>query len=206
MKCKCHGHEFKNAKSISNHKRALVDHCSAEDCKEPNHAKGYCGLHYQAFKRTGKPELTKRIDGRMKHPLYYRYRAMLRRCYDQKHPRYHDWGGRGIRVCDQWRGIDGFWQYVKDMGLPPTRGHTIDRRDNEGDYTPENCHWATGTEQNANTREFRKNNKSGIRNIDWNKRLNKWRLQKVINGKKTSFGHYDTLEEAAKAKQELSWA
>lgn len=77
---------------------------------------------------------------------------MLRRCYDPEHPRYADWGGRGIRVCARWHEYPNF---LADMGTRPT-GRTLDRKDNEGDYEPGNCRWATPKEQQANRRNSRR--------------------------------------------------
>lgn len=77
--------------------------------------------------------------------------AMKSRCLCENNGSYESYGGRGIKICDRWLGPNGFVNFVKDMGRRP-EGKTLDRRNPEGDYTPENCRRASRKTQTANRR------------------------------------------------------
>lgn len=88
-----------------------------------------------------------RWTGARDHPLYSAWCGMKERCANPNHTSYARYGGRGITVCDRWR--NDFWAFVADMGDRPD-GHSLDRVDNDGNYEPSNCRWASASEQNLN--------------------------------------------------------
>lgn len=85
--------------------------------------------------------------GVTKLPEYGSYSAMRSRCLNPGHHAYARYGGRGITICERW---DSFAAFMDDMGPRPSPQHTIERRDNDGNYEPSNCYWATKAEQNGN--------------------------------------------------------
>lgn len=78
---------------------------------------------------------------------------MIQRCTNPNDKRYKNYGGRGITVCKRWR--NSFEKFLEDMGEPPTKEHSIDRINNNGNYCKSNCRWVTRKEQNRNKRNNR---------------------------------------------------
>lgn len=96
----------------------------------------------------------KLIDGvrSVLHPLRQTWLNMWARCHDEKAQSYHYYGARGIKVCSRW---ESFTLFVQDMGEKPTSQHSIDRINNDGNYEPENCRWATTKQQMNNRRKIK---------------------------------------------------
>jgi hypothetical protein len=104
-----------------------------------------------------------------KSPTYNSWDMMRQRCNNPKYSQYQDYGGRGIKVCERWA---IFQNFLQDMGERPT-GKTLDRKDTNGNYAPDNCQWATKQQQVRNTRRNVWIEYDGQRLIlsDWAKKL-----------------------------------
>lgn len=87
-------------------------------------------------------------------PEYRVWSGMRLRCNSSRNPAYKDYGGRGIKICKRWE--TNFYLFFIDMGKRPTNKHSIERINNDGNYEPANCKWATRTEQMRNTRRTKK--------------------------------------------------
>ena len=100
----------------------------------------------------GRPLKTVEKHGKCNTPTWVSWRSMIQRCTDPKSSNYKFYGGRGIGICDLWR--SSFKAFLDDMGERPL-GHTLDRKDPNGDYELLNCRWATKIEQMNNCRSNR---------------------------------------------------
>lgn len=125
--------------------------CSVSKCGRLHTARGYCRLHWERWKHHGSPGSADLIlvQHRMSHtPTYRVWAEMRRRCSDTGRQGYKNYGGRGIKVCERW--LD-YTNFLADMGERPN-GLSLDRKDNDGNYEPDNCRWATRHQQVLNRR------------------------------------------------------
>lgn len=123
---------------------------------------------------------------------------MKARCYQESSKYYNNYGGRGIKVCDEWlASFVNFYNWSINNGWK--EGLQIDRVDNDGNYEPDNCQWITNKENNAiGKKGIQNNNTSGFVGVSYYKK--KWHTELTVNGVRVYRDKFDNLNEAVEAR------
>jgi len=150
-----------------------------------------CGCYHK--KRVSETSTT---HGLYKHPLYSTWVSMINRTTKPKDSRYKEYGARGITVCDRWLILENF---IEDMYPTYKEELSIDRRNNDLGYSPNNCRWSTNEVQVRNTRILWKSNTSGYRGVSFHKGIGKWAARIHIESRNKHLGYFLNPLEAAKA-------
>ena len=175
--CKCEGGN-ERVVSISNLTKGDTTSCG---CYRNQRVKEACQKH-----------------GMYKTRLNKEYRGLKQRCYNPKNSRYDYYGGRGIKICSEWLGDEGFINFMNwSLANGYSEGLTIDRIDVNGDYSPSNCKWTNRQEQ-ARNRRVKSTSITGVTGVS--KRGNKYRAAITVDYKTIQLGTFETLEQAKEAR------
>lgn len=175
--------------------RVRVTQCSVSGCTKTDKkiVHGLCPMHLRRLQKHGDVNYSP-IDwhGKTYTPEWNTWRGIIKRCYQPSQQTYKHYGARGITVCDRWRGQFGFRNFLKDMGERPSVAHSIDRIDNDKGYYPQNCRWATKSEQSRNRKVCGDYPNIMLRN-GW------YQVLVQSNGKRI-YSRYPTLNQALEAR------
>lgn len=156
-----------------------------------------CGCLHR--KRTSEVHKT---HGQSGSRIYKVWGSIKSRCSNPKNEEYHNYGGRGIRVCDDWNSnFESFYEWSLDNGY--TECLTIDRIDNDKGYSPDNCRWTTTLEQGRNKR-LSKKNRSGCSGVSHYTKGGNYEWTVLINVRRKAYylGSYKNLEDAIEARRQ----
>lgn len=195
--CSTHYKKFvKNNRDIIDNDKIRCQKCSVENCDAPPpYKKELCNKHYTRDRKHGDANFVeKRREGQTEHPLYSTYGGMRKRCLQENDKDYLRYGGRGIKICERWLGVDGFFNFIDDMGDRP-EGYTLDRKDSDGDYSPDNCRWADVNTQGLNKRNVKH------RGVIFYKNLNKYRARITVKGISYELGMFSDVNKAIEVRK-----
>lgn len=185
--------------------RLLLQQLGTECMRNTIHPNGWVNSLMSEYKPITQEIKTSNIynDNRVNHGynktrIFRIYHNIKQRCNNKKHPRFKDYGLKGIKLCKEWEdSLENFINWSENNGYNELL--TIDRKDNDKGYSPENCRWV-GYGTQAINQGIRKDNTSGFKGVC--KEKGKWRADTQINKKRIFLGYFNTPEEASEAYEQ----
>ena len=144
-----------------------------------------------------------RTHGLTRHPIYALFNKIIDRCENEKFSRYKDWGGRGIKICDEWRNdFQVFYNWCLNNGWK--KGLQIDRINNDGSYSPDNCRFLNNQDNSFNQRLIKTNNTSGYRGVSFQNQTGYYGAYVRFNGATIFYvGKFSDAKSAALARDKF---
>lgn len=171
--------------------------CAIKGCVRTVNAKGLCEPHRRSQRLYGDPlKLKLPRNGARKSPIYHVWISMRQRCLDPTYRDYPNYGGRGITICPEWSA--SFTAFETDMGKRP-EGYLLDRINNEGNYEPSNCRWASPAVSARNTRNNKRQGTSVYRGVIYSKAQRTWIAAIGVDNTRVHLGNFGSEEDAALA-------
>lgn len=131
-------------------------------------------------------------------PEYKVWDGIIQRCTNPNSPNYKHYGAKGIEICPSWR--TSFLNFYRDMGPRPKGKYSIERLRGAEGYSPDNCVWATDSQQNRN--RMLPNNKTGTSGVSFSKQMQKYKVGMRVDGRQMHFGYFTDLADAVKARKD----
>lgn len=138
--------------------------------------------------------IRKTKHGLNNHFLYNTWTNMIQRCYNKNNKSYKNYGGRGIKVCEDWLNVKNFIEFLEKIYI---KGYSLDRINVDGDYEPNNIRYTNLNVQAQNTRLLRSDNTSGYRGVSYSKHNKKFGSYICVNNINIFLGYHETKELAA---------
>ena len=173
--------------------------CIIEECNKLIKSRRLCSKHYKAEYNTRSDIKNREIHGMTKTTEYSSWLAMKSRCLNSKNKDFKYYGGRGINICNEWK--NSFLSFYSDMGKKPFDNYSIDRIDNNKEYSKNNCKWSSKSDQAIN-RRVKSSSKTGVSGVSFCNTHKEYKAYINKNGVRYNLGNFKSIEEAIQSRKQ----